>query len=496
MKKGFLLFVLMFGLAGGVSGQTKILKPTLQKSEHFQSTIALVYPNGGETVFQGSRQTIQWKVRGTAPAIRIELLRYGKLFQTIVEEYPGAKGTVVWTVGKVQAGDGYTVRLISVNNDLFDASDQPFTITSPATGTASLPQQQGTGLAGQKPSRRLNKTGSKSDSSGSGQWWQNRSSSHETDQESEERSSPYQINTGQQGGILSADTATLPSASVRSPSAQQRETVSLTGAQDRGMSLEGAPPPQGAFVQRIVDLHFTSPEGGEVWVKGRTYTIRWDKVGGIGNVKILLKDLMNQSSLWVSTGQDHVIQNTGYYSFSVTATLADSAFEFHIMTPDESYTSKSKRFYIHSTDTDLSVKAVNFTRRKEYVGPKKMYLKMRIYVFSELWLKNKGSKRLNAVAVTWKIVREPSGRVVRQGEKIFENLTPDTWYQQDLKECYYNEGKSGFENNHIWGTLQPGEKFVLILYADLDNDLGESEYTQDDNTYQTEVVDASNYWGQ
>ncbi len=95
-----------------------MLKPTLQKSEHFQSTIALVYPNGGETVPQRSRQTIQWKVGGTAPAIRIVLLRYGKLFQTIVEEYPGAKGTIVWTVGKVQAGDGYTIRLTSVNNDL------------------------------------------------------------------------------------------------------------------------------------------------------------------------------------------------------------------------------------------------------------------------------------------------------------------------------------------------------------------------------------------
>ena len=84
--------------------------------------------------------------------------------------------------------------------------------------------------------------------------------------------------------------------------------------------------------------------------------------------------------------------------------------------------------------------------------------------------------------------------MVRQGEKIFENLTPDTWYQQDLKECYYNAGNVG--SDHNWGPLESGEVFVLVLHADLDNDLDEIGYTRDDNTYQTEVVNASNYWGQ
>ena len=142
MKKGLMLFVLMIGLAGNVSAQTRMLKPTLQKLKSVPCAITLVYPNGGEAIVQGSRQTIRWKVTGTAPAIGVELLRHGKPFATIAKGYSGAKGKLVWTVGKVQPGDGYTIRLTSASNELFDASDQPFTISFPVTGKGSSPGQK------------------------------------------------------------------------------------------------------------------------------------------------------------------------------------------------------------------------------------------------------------------------------------------------------------------------------------------------------------------
>jgi hypothetical protein len=244
------------------------------------------------------------------------------------------------------------------------------------------------------------------------------------------------------------------------------------------------------LVRRIVNLHFTNPKGGEVWEKGRTYTIRWDKAGGIGNVKILLKDPLNQSSLWVSQGDNNVIRNTGYYSFRVPTTLPDSAYEFHIMTPDESYKNTSKKFYIGRTDTDLRVKTVNFTRRTEYIGAKDMPIDKKRYIVAEIWLKNKGSKRMNSVTVTWQIVKEPEGEIKTQGEKIFRNLSPGPWYQQNLKVLYatWNDGPK-------WENLRKtGGSYHLKLQADPDNVLDEIELTRGDNFYSTEVVNGSNYW--
>ncbi len=132
MKKGLMLFVLIIGLAGSVSAQTKVLKPTLQKSRSAPSAITVVYPNGGETIIQGSRQTIQWKVTGTSPALRIELLRNGKTVHTIAKNYSAAKGKLVWNVGEVQPGGGYTIRIIAASGGLRAASKRPFSIVASA----------------------------------------------------------------------------------------------------------------------------------------------------------------------------------------------------------------------------------------------------------------------------------------------------------------------------------------------------------------------------
>lgn len=132
MKKGLMLLVLIIGLAGSVSAQTKVLKPTLQKSRSVPSAITLVYPNGGETIIQGSQQTIQWKVTGTSPALRIEFLRNGKTVHTIAKNYSAAKGRLVWNVENVQPGGGYTIRIIAASGGLTAASKRPFSIVASA----------------------------------------------------------------------------------------------------------------------------------------------------------------------------------------------------------------------------------------------------------------------------------------------------------------------------------------------------------------------------
>ncbi|TFH41168.1 MAG: hypothetical protein E4G94_08425 [ANME-2 cluster archaeon] len=146
----------------------------------------------------------------------------------------------------------------------------------------------------------------------------------------------------------------------------------------------------------------------------------------------------------------------------------------------------SQKFYIGLTDTDLSVKAINFGKSSHYY-----VLGTTFYIVSEIWLKNKGTSSLNEVSVNWKIVREPSGVVEKQGNKIFKNLTPDTWYSQNIKVKYFDN--SFTENHYLGGRLEPGEMFVLILNADIDNRLGEMELTRNDNTYRTEILYDTNY---
>ena len=258
------------------------------------------------------------------------------------------------------------------------------------------------------------------------------------------------------------------------------------------MTIQGAPPDKGTFVQRIVDLHFTNPEEGVIWEKGRAYTTTWDKAGGIGSVKIRLDDLLNRTSLWVSEGPDHVIANTGTYRYTVPATLPDSAFAMQIMTPDESYTNKSSRFYIGRSDTDLFVKGANIGIHHAW---REFPYYDRYYVKAEIWLKNKGTKNLNTVKVAWQVVKEPLGQNIVQGEEIFTNMHPDTWYnkQLSLKYCHALERFGDTSYEHKWGKLQEGERYVLRFKADPDNTLGELDLVLGNNTYQTEVLTPETY---
>ena len=406
--------------------------------------IQITNPARGESLVLGKSYPIRWKAAEGVGTLSIALFQNNKLVGFIAKGYPAGKGGYLWPAGRLvkgvpKAGGGYTIGVRSTDGKVSAYSPGPFSLTTASSAAATT--QSGV-VSGSNTTAHLPASASS---------------------ESSTVSAPISTHTAPQGSIPQS-----------------------------GMTIQGAPAAKGTFVQRLVDLHFTNPEEGVIWEKGRTYTISWDKAGDIGSVKIRLNDLLNQSSLWVSQGQDHVISNTGTYRYTIPATLPDSAFALQIMIPDGSYTNKSGKFYISSTDTDLRVRAVNFGRTTTHAGLKKAPLSKHFYVVSELWLMNKGSHRLNTVPLTWKIVREPSGRVVAEGEKTFSNMTPGSWYKQNIRECYYSWGNlTG--SDHKWGSLDQGETFVLILYADFDNSLGETELTRDDNTYRTEVVTHSTY---
>ena len=436
---GILFMCMVIGLiVSPAAAQTRAVTPASSVG------IQILSPVGGESLVLGNQYPIRWKSAKVTGNVSIALFQNKKLVGTIIKSCPVNKNGYLWPAGRLvkgtaRAGSGYTIGIRSVDNAVKSYSPEPFSLTaaSSAAGTSHSGIVSGSGTTADLPT-----------SSSSGQAGV---------------SAPVNTHTASPGSIPQS-----------------------------GMTLQGAPvTAQGTSVQRIVDMHFTNPQGGVIWEKGRTYTISWDKTGGIGSVKIQLNDLLNQSSHWVSQGTDHVINNTGNYSFTVPSSFPDSAFFLQIMTTDGSYTNKSDKFYISRTDTDLKVKAVNFGKKMEYIGAKDMPLNEWRYLVSEIWLENKGTKRLSEVKVTWKIIRMPSGRVVKQGEKTFEDLTPGSWYQQNLKELYHEINASSPAK---WGFLKDGETFDLILYADFDNDLRETEFTRNDNTYQTEVITQSTFW--
>lgn len=92
--------------------------------------LTLLWPNGGESICEGSSALVTWESSGEcADAVRVELLRGGLLCQLLAEAAPNT-GSFLWE--DVQRSDwetdGYTLRVSAAEGEGGDASDAPFSI--------------------------------------------------------------------------------------------------------------------------------------------------------------------------------------------------------------------------------------------------------------------------------------------------------------------------------------------------------------------------------
>ena len=71
----------------------------------------------------------------------------------------------------------------------------------------------------------------------------------------------------------------------------------------------------------IPTIKVLSPNGGETWVKGKPYTIRWTSKGLKGNVKITLEKWQGQ---WYTIAES--APNTGRYSYTVPKSMPEGDF--------------------------------------------------------------------------------------------------------------------------------------------------------------------------
>jgi len=97
------------------------------------NTVAVSHPNGGESIYFGSTQTIAWGANITGN-VKIELLKGGVL-DSVLSANEANDGSYLWTVSAgLAAGGDYTIRVSSVDNPAYsDTSNANFTIMAQPT---------------------------------------------------------------------------------------------------------------------------------------------------------------------------------------------------------------------------------------------------------------------------------------------------------------------------------------------------------------------------
>jgi len=105
-----------------------------------------------------------------------------------------------------------------------------------------------------------------------------------------------------------------------SPALKSQDTPSFEMAQIPG-------------TEQMRRIRVISPNGGEQWEKGKTYSVRWTSTGNIPEVKIALK-WGPGVGIWLPVADR--VPNTGEYSYTIPETVKQEGREFMIivMTPD------------------------------------------------------------------------------------------------------------------------------------------------------------------
>ena len=101
----------------------------------------------------------------------------------------------------------------------------------------------------------------------------------------------------------------------------------------------------------IPTIKVLSPNGGETWVKGKPYTIRWTSKGLKGNVKITLEKWQGQ---WYTIAES--APNTGRYSYTVPKSMPEGdIFLVYVMTSDGKVKDRSDRSFRITAKKEITV---------------------------------------------------------------------------------------------------------------------------------------------
>jgi len=255
-------------------------------------SLTLTAPNGGETWFAGSTQTIAWMSYGPIDSVKLEFsLNNGASWQTISE----AKnlGNYEWTLPATIA-DSALVRINGVNDSTAtDISDAVFRIVETAL-TLTAPNGGEVWITGSEHAITWNSTGT-------------------VDSVKLE----FSLNNGNDWIALEASVANSGSYDWTLPSTESSEAlVRISDAAD-GTPFDVSDSP---FTIAAEILNVVSPNGGEIWEAGHQYEIDWNGSATIAAVK--LEYSMDNGETWIPIADS--VPNTGKYSWETPAVSSDS----------------------------------------------------------------------------------------------------------------------------------------------------------------------------
>jgi len=95
--------------------------------------LKVVYPNGGEKLVLGTNVNIRWTAIGVTQKVMLVLIKDGSRLGIIAEDLVAGGSPYQWNVGQHQrgtapAGDGYQVRVRTMDDALGDISNDPFSL--------------------------------------------------------------------------------------------------------------------------------------------------------------------------------------------------------------------------------------------------------------------------------------------------------------------------------------------------------------------------------
>lgn len=229
---------------------------------------------------------------------------------------------------------------------------------------------------------------------------------------------------------------------------------------------------------------FDNPETKEIWVRGKSYTIRWQQVGktdaDLRYVKILLKNRKTGKSFWVTKGT----RNRNSFAYRVPNNVPDGLYILQIMPKSEDFRNQSPEFYVGPNDAVDLVCELRNVRVGWKFKNRLLTATKSDYIEFEIWVMNRGTKNLPMVPIAWRILNEPDNVVILQKEAGFSNVSPNRYYRTKLKYTYKKAKAVLFwHNTKGWG---PGP-FMIEAEADPRHKLPEMEMVRGNNTARKKI---------
>jgi len=259
------------------------------------TVITVLTPNGGETLPIGYSTNITWKNPGVTGLQKITLWKDGSLVGVIADDILPTKRTYTWTLagkyegGLAAAGTGYTIKVEEVGTSYSDTSDASFTLTdTPPASQLTLKSPNGgeSWLVGKGAQITWDTTGTIANvkleySTNNGSSWTSITNSIR--------------NTGSYLWLI--PNAVSANCRVRVSDASN---AAVTDSSDSVFSIVNTK-----------SIAMVSPNGGETWTRGTSYSITWTASGCMNPFKITLW----KNGVYVDTIAQSVSQTSRSYTW-------------------------------------------------------------------------------------------------------------------------------------------------------------------------------------